>query len=341
MQRGFRDVNGACVPFESIDIVRDAQRFNSSPATLAMLIDQATKRKGIDFSASQLNKTPRQHLLEARDYYPTTGQAMSGFMGTMKHEQINVTRDRLIVEQRFTSKRNPRLSGQIDHAAIVELTNDGTLVVDLYDLKTVKWYSVTLIAKDIWKNHPDYAWQLNLCAAMMEESIGAKCRNCNTSGMVDADGDDPRCTHGSPEWCGLTACGDCRGNGFIPIRVRNLYLECIPADSSYKQEDEAQKLGFTEFQKVTIPIERKTADETYAVFEEAMALRDKAITDGYAPVCEDRWTNRTIKDLRCRHYCSVAAECKAFSLAVPEWHPLASDEELLAASIEIAQQEAV
>jgi hypothetical protein len=314
-QAGFTDVHGEKWRFSEIDPVADAHRFNCSPATLAMLIDAAQGRKGIDFSASQLSNTPRQHLLRTREYYPTTGQMMAAHMGTLKHAQINVERDNLIVEQRFTSRRNPRLSGQIDHAAIIELTDD-TLLVDLYDLKTVKWYSTTLIAKDVWKHHPDYAWQLNLCAAMMEESLPHE---------VDA------------------VLGDVNGNlpyallNAVRIKVRNLYLECIPADSSYKNIEEAQKLGFPEFQKQLVQIERRSADETYAVYEEAMRLRDEAIAAGYAPLCAERWTNRNVDNLRCRHFCDVRDECIAFAHERGESHPIAPLDVALQASIQRAE----
>jgi hypothetical protein len=325
-QQGFRDINGVRVDFADIDPVKDAQRFNCSPATLSMLIDAVRARDGVGYSASMLGGTPRQHLLKAGDYYPTTGQCIASHMGTLKHQQINVDRPGLIVEQRFTSKRDPRLSGQIDHAAVVEMTDDGTLVVDLYDLKTVKWYSVTLIAKDIWKNHPDYAWQLNLCAAMMEES-GIQCWLCEGVGSVDDISSNP------------ARCFLCSGLSSIPVRVRNLYLECIPADSSYKQQDEAAKLGFSEFQKVLIPIERKSADETYRVYAEAMELRNKAVADGYAPLCSDRWSNRNVDNLRCRYYCDVRDECIAFSHAHGEAHPIAPLHVALEASIAAASAE--
>jgi hypothetical protein len=306
-QAGFRDLADVPVSFADIDLVNDAPRFNCSPATLAMLIDSAHGREGIEFSASMLSKTPRQLLLEASDYYPSTGSMISAHMGTMKHQQINVQRDRLIVEQRFTSKRNPRLSGQIDHTAIVALDDDGTLWLDLYDLKNIKWYSVTLCAKNIWKNHADYAWQLNLCATMMEES-----------------------TWETASWLVPLAPF---GLGARRIRVRNLYLECIPADSSYKHEEEANKLGYPEWQKLIIPIDRKSADETYAVYEKALELRDATLAAGYAPICADRWTNRTIDNLRCRAYCAVKHECIAFSHAHGESHPIAPLDVALSASI--------
>jgi hypothetical protein len=233
---------------------------------------------------------------------------MSGHLGTLKHAAVNVERDGLIVERRFTSKRNPRLSGQIDHAAIIELTDDGTLVVDLYDLKTVKWYSATLIQKDIWKNHPGYAWQLNLCAAMMEEF-------------------QPK------EWRALGEDFDIAPQA---LRVRNLYLEIIPADTSYKHEDEARRMGVPEYQKILVPVARKSADETYAQYEAALALRDKAIADGHAPVCEDTWSNRNIQHLRCKHYCSVVAECRAMADSRNEAHPLDTEADLLRKSLEVA-----
>ncbi len=318
MQRGFRDLDGVPVPFESIDPVRDCRQFNTSPATLAMLIDSARSREGIGFSASQLSTTPRQHLLRSMDYYPTTGSAISGHMGTMRHQQINVPRDQLIVEQRFWSKLMD-ISGQIDHAAIVELTDDGTLVVDLYDLKTIKWYSVTLCAKDIWKNHPDYAWQLNLCATMLEES---------------SDG-----LGGLGHLCSCATGTDCNiSRAAMRVRVRNLYLECIPADSSYKNADEADRLGFPEWQKVIIPIERRSADETYATYEAALKLRDDAIAAGYAPLCKDRWSNKNVDNLRCRSYCDVREECIAFSHTRGEAHPIAPLELALTASIAQAQE---
>lgn len=300
MIRGFRDVNGVPVPFAEIDYVRDAARFNCSPATLAMLIDSVRARDGVDFSASQLSTTPRQHFLRAHDYYPTTAQAISGHMGTIKHQQVNVQRDRLIVEQRFTSKRDPRISGQIDSAAIIELTDDGTLVVDLYDLKSVKWYSAMLIAKNVWMYHPDYAWQLNLCAALMEEA--------SISTLVAI--------------CGLLVSAK-RGNLMERLRVRNLYLECIPADGTYKHQEEAAKLGVPEYQKLIIPVERKSADETYAVYAEALTVRDAAVAAESVPLCEDTWSNKTISHLRCRHYCDVRDECIAFQHASGEAHPIA------------------
>lgn len=309
-QAGFRDLAATPVRLDDIDAIRDSHRFNSSPATLAMLIDSAHGREGIEFSASMLSKTPRQLLLEAADYYPTTGSMISAHMGTMKHQQINVQRDRLIVEQRFTSKRNPRLSGQIDHAAVVALDDDGTLWVDLYDLKNIKWYSVTLCAKDVWKNQPAYAWQLNLCATMMEET------SLDAVALELSDGSFAR-----------------------RIRVRNLYLECIPADSSYKHADEAHKLGYPEWQKLIIPIERKSADETYTVYEKALELRDATLAAGYAPICADRWTNRTVDNLRCRAYCAVKHECIAFSHAHGESHPIAPLDVALSASIAAHQME--
>ncbi len=339
--KGFRDLQGVTVPIADIDFVRDAARFNTSPATLAMLLDNVTAREHVDFSASQLGTTTRQHLLRSQDYYPPTAQAMSAYMGTVKHQQVNVQRDRLIVEQRFTSKRDPRISGQIDHAPIIELTDDGTLVVDLYDLKNPKWYSVTLCAKDVWKNHPEYAWQLNLCAALMEEN-GLPCPDdCSSEGYVDADGDEP-CTHGK-NWCGLMKCPTCRGEKVVPVRVRNLYLEFIASDSSYKFQEEATRLKLPEYQKVIIQVERKSADETYAVFDRALRMRDAAIETGRAPLCEDRWSNRTISDLRCKHYCDVQAECIALAHSQGERHPLdplRSVEDALAASVDWAQEKA-
>jgi hypothetical protein len=314
---GFTTLDGERIKLSDIDYVEDAARFNCSPATLALLCDSVAARSGVGFSASQLDKPLRQHVLEAQDYYPTTGQAMSGHLGTLKHAAINVERDGLIVERRFTSKRNPRLSGQIDHAAIVEITDDGTLVVDLYDLKTVKWYSATLIQKDIWKNHPAYGWQLNLCAAMMEEMTG------------DAADELWFKAKGSP----FTA----QPPIVDAIRVRNLYLEIIPSDTSYKHEDEARRMGVPEYQKIIVPVSRKSADETYAMYEAALTLRDKAIADGYAPVCEDTWSNRNISHLRCRHYCSVVAECRAMADAHNEAHPLDTEEQLLEKSIKRGQ----
>jgi hypothetical protein len=305
---GFTTLDGERINLHDINYIRDAHRFNCSPATLALLCDAVAVRSGVGFSASQLDKPLRQHVLEAQDYYPTTGQAMSGHLGTLKHAAVNVERDGLIVERRFTSKRNPRLSGQIDHAAIIELTDDGTLVVDLYDLKTVKWYSATLIQKDIWKNHPGYAWQLNLCAAMMEEF-------------------QPK------EWRALGEDFDIAPQA---LRVRNLYLEIIPADTSYKHEDEARRMGVPEYQKILVPVARKSADETYAQYEAALALRDKAIADGHAPVCEDTWSNRNIQHLRCKHYCSVVAECRAMADSRNEAHPLDTEADLLRKSLEVA-----
>ncbi len=293
MIRGFRDVNGVAVPFAEIDYVRDAARFNCSPASLAMLIDSVHARRDVDFSASQLGVTARQHLLRSMDYYPPTAQAMSGYMGTVKHQQMNVERPRLIVEQRYTSKLYPELSGQIDHAAVVANYADDVQTVDLYDLKGIKWYSTTLCAKDVWKNHPDYAWQMNLCAVLMEE-------------------------HG--------------------YKVRNMYLECIPPDATYKHAAEAAKLGLPEYQKVIIKIDRKSAKETYRVFLEAMAVRDWAIASGVAPLCPDRWSNRDIDNLRCRHYCDVRDECIKFQHDKGESHPVAPLDVALEASIAEAKR---
>jgi hypothetical protein len=311
---GFTTLDGERIKLSDINYVEDAARFNCSPATLALLCDSVAARSGVGFSASQLDKPLRQHVLEAQDYYPTTGQAMSGHLGTLKHAAINVERDGLIVERRFTSKRNPRLSGQIDHAAIVEITDDGTLVVDLYDLKTVKWYSATLIQKDIWKNHPAYAWQLNLCAAMMEEATWDELNE-----IIPMDI--------SAEYRAMLIRCD-------RLRVRNLYLEIIPADTSYKHEDEARRLGVPEYQKIIVPVARKSADETYAQYEAALALRDKAIADGHAPVCEDTWSNRNIQHLRCKFYCQVRAECMAMARERREAHPLMTAEELLDISVQ-------
>jgi hypothetical protein len=313
---GFTTLDGERINLHDINYIRDAHRFNCSPATLALLCDSVAVRSGVGFSASQLDKPLRQHVLEAQDYYPTTGQAMSGHLGTLKHAAVNVEREGLIVEVRFTSKRNPRLSGQIDHAAIIELTDDGTLVVDLYDLKTVKWYSATLIQKDIWKNHPAYAWQLNLCATMMEETTWDE---LNETIPTDI----------SAEYRAMLIRCD-------RIRVRNLYLEIIPADTSYKHEDEARRMGVPEYQKILVPVARKSADETYAQYEAALALRDKAIADGHAPVCEDTWSNRNIQHLRCKHYCSVVAECRAMADSRNEAHPLDTEADLLRKSLEVA-----
>lgn len=326
MIRGFRDTDGNRVPLEEINYRRDAHRFNCSPATLAMLMDSIRRREGVDFSASQLGTTPRQHLLMSRDYYPPTAQAMSAYMGTVKHQQVNVQRAGLIVEQRFTSKRDPRISGQIDHASIVEHTDDGALLVDLYDLKNTKWYSVTLMAKDVWKHHPDYAWQLNLCAALMEEN-GIKCFLCDGTGLCwECDPED------GGHWAGPHSCHACRA-GWTEIRVRNLYLECIPADATYKHAAEASRLGLAEYQKALIQVDRKSADETYAVYHEAMRLRDEAIAAGYAPLCHDRWSNSQIDNLRCRHYCQVKDECIALSHANGDSHPIAPLQDALEASL--------
>ena len=320
--KGFRDIHGEKVNLEDIRYVEDAARFNCSPATLKSLLDNVRARDGVDFSASQLSTTTRQHLLRSRDYYPPTAQAMSAYLGTIKHQQINVAGDRLIVEQRFVSKRDPRISGQIDHAAIIELTDDGTLVVDLYDLKTTKWYPTTLIAKDVWRNHPEYAWQLNLCAALIEESHPADFASRSFGNYHFGD----------------TANSNVNPFGvFHNIRVRNLYLECIPADGSYKHQDEAVKLGLPEYQKVLIPVDRKSADETYAVYFDAMKLRDDAIAAGYAPLCKDRWSNRNISDLRCLHYCDVRDECIQFQHDRGEAHPIAPLDVALAESIKQAE----
>lgn len=317
MIRGFRDLSGQPHRFEDIDIVRDAAPlFNCSPATLSMLIStNTTGRAGVNFSASMLSKTPRQLLLEASDFYPPTSRLISAWSGTIRHQQINVASDRLIVEQRFHSKHIPGLSGQIDHAAIVELTDDGTLVVDLYDLKTIRWFSVKLCAEDIWKNHPDYAWQLNLCAALMEEHE-------HIDLIYDsADSLAGRHRH-TPQWVTPNR-----------IRVRKMFLECIPPDSSYNNAAEAAKLGFPEWSKVLIEVPRKSADQTYAVYAEAMRVRDETLAAGDAPLCADRWSNRKVADLRCHAYCQVSAECKALSLSRGEYHPLYSTEEALQASL--------
>lgn len=316
--KGFRDLDGVAVPMESIDFITDAPRFNCSPASLAMLTDSVRARDGVAFSASQLGSTTRQHLLRESDYYPTTGQAMSGFMGTMRHQQINVQRDRLIVEQRFTSKRNPKLSAQIDSAAIVELTDDGTLVVDLYDLKTLGWFGAKLILQDVWKNKPDYAWQLNLGAALMEE----------TDFLERAD---------FSQW-GASVAAKIRASedpirmiAAARIRVRNLYLEVIPSDASYKNARQAEALGAREWQKQIVPVSRKSADETYAVYEEAMRLRDQAIADGYAPICSERWKD----DIRCKFFCDVRDECIQFAADCGEYHPLTTPpDELLTILLE-------
>lgn len=321
--RGLRDINNIPVPLEQIDYIRDAARFNCSPATLALLKGEATKREGIDFSASQLGTTTRQFVLRSRDYYPPTAQAMSAHMGTIKHQQVNIDRPGLIVEKRLTSHRDPRISGQFDQFAITGRDDDGTLRGDLYDLKNVKWYSTTLTVKNVWKNHPEYAWQLNMLAALIEEE-GLECPTCDGTTM-DPDSDN------------FDGCRDCRGQGRVSARVENLYLECIPPDASYKHAQEARKLGIPEYQKVIVPIDRKSADETYEVFIAAMALRDEAIKAGYAPLCKDRWSNSQIDNLRCRHYCDVQAECIAFSHDRGEAHPIAPLELALEASITAAE----
>lgn len=291
MIRGFRTVAGERVPFADIDVYADWRLFNCSPASLRTLLDSVKARDGVNFSASQLGTTTRQHVLRSMDYYPPTAQAMSGFMGTVKHAWINREAERLVVEQRYVSKRDPRISAQIDSAVII--TPVDQFWVDLWDLKTTKWYATTLIAKDVWRHHPDYAWQLNLGAALMEE-------------------------HG--------------------YRVRNLYLECIPADSSYKHEAEARKLGLPEHQKVIVQIDRKSAEDTYAVYFDAMKLRDDAIAAGYAPLCADRWSNRTIDNLRCRFFCDVKDECIDFSHDRGEAHPIAPLDRALEASIARARE---
>jgi hypothetical protein len=329
---GFTDINGKRVRFADIDPIRDAARFNASPATVAHLINDVVDRaaEGIDFSASQLSTTTRQHLLRAiSDNYPTTGKAMAAHLGVMKHEKVNVQQPGLIVEERFTSKRDPRLSGRIDHAAIVDTDDDGTLVVDLYDLKTTKWYSTTLIAKDVWEHHPDYAWQLNLCAVMMEEN-GIECPDCGGYGRRWFDRYDGFTITEDEE-----PCVRCSTSGMVPIRVRNLFLECIPADSSYNHEAEARKLGFAEWQKVVVRVDRRSADDVYRTYQDAIAERDRAIADGWAPICAERWSNRKVQNVRCKFYCDVAAECVAFSKARGEAHPLvaASTDETLTADL--------
>jgi hypothetical protein len=318
---GFTTLDGERIKLSDIDVIKDAHRFNASPATLATLIDSAQARTGVGFSASQLGKTMRQHVLEAGDYYPATGKAMSGHLGTLKHAAVNVKRPGMIVEERFKSKRNPRLSGQIDHAAIIELTDDGTLVVDLYDLKTVGWYSVVLMVKDVWANKPDYAWQLNLCATMMEECYADDFEDFACDGIAFDIGPH------SYVW-----------DATKRIRVRNLYLECIPSDGSYKHEDEANRLGLPEYEKVIIPVSRKSADEVYAVYEEALAQRDAALAAGYAPICEDTWFQyKKQMHLRCVKYCAVLAECRAMADAHNEAHPLDTEEQLLEKSIKRGQ----
>jgi len=300
--RGYKDIHGAKVRFADIDPIRDAARFSCSPATLQFLIRTAVERQDLPdgLTASQAGAEIRQlWLQETVDYYTTTDEAMSAFAGTLKHGHINVQSDGLIVEQRFVSKRNPRISGKIDHAAIVDLDDDGTLWVDLYDLKTAKWYSVTLMVKDVWKNKPDYAWQLSLCAAMMEE----------------VDVHDLLRLIPEPKY----------GPEFTAIRVRNLYLECIPADSSYNNEAEAKRLG-VDFRKVVIPVPRKSADECYAYYENLLAQKDKAKAEGYAPICKERWSNKTTQNLRCKFFCPVTDECIALSAAKGEPHPLVKEE---------------
>lgn len=315
--KGFTTTYGARVPFAEIDIVRDAELFNSSPATLAHLLRITRDRDSLPdgITASQMGKEIRQMLLEqTRDLYPATGELMSSYGGTLVHEQVNVQHGSLIVEERFVSKRNPRISGKIDHAAIVDLDSDGTLWVDLYDLKRAKWYSVTLMWKDLWKNHPEYGWQLNLCAALMEQFE-----------------DDPALWPFISEFAmGLI------GVSSVPIRrirVRNMYLECIPQDSSYKHGAEAEKLGIPDYRKVIIPVERKCAAETFDVFEWKLAAKDKAIAEGWAPICEDTWTTKYASHARCRFFCTARDACLALADERNEAHPLDTTEDLLRKSV--------
>lgn len=314
--RGFIDKDGNNVPFAAIDPIRDCARFNCSPATLAMLVRQGTDRQDLPdgITASQAGSEIRQlWLQETTDYYTTTDAAMSAFAGTMKHELINVSSEGLIVELRFVSKRNPRISGKIDHAAVVDLDDDGTLWVDLYDLKTAKWYSVTLMVKDVWKNKPDYAWQLSLCAALIEETY-AESEFAEQYLVAVAHHDLMR----------ELGYDSLRGPAIYRVKVRNLYLECIPADSSYQNEAEAKRLG-VDFRKVVISVPRKSAEETYAYYEGLLAQKDAAKAAGYAPLCRNRWSNKTVQDLRCRYFCPVVDACKAVSAARGESHPLVEE----------------
>lgn len=321
---GFRDLEGIPVPLSEISPIEDWARFNCSPTTLEMLIEKATVRDGLDFTASMIGDTPRQQLLRSQPYYPTTSQALSGLMGTMRHEKVNIRRNGwLIVEERIVSKRNPRLSGQLDSASVCDIVYDNdnsviTLWVDLWDLKTIKWYSTKLCLQDVEKNHPDYVWQLNLNACLLEE--------LETGEIIHLLGDM------------LASKGEGWGKFNIRIRVRDLYLECIPPDSSYSHEAEASKVGAIEWQKVIVKVPRKPADDVYAAYETALEMRDAVLADGHAALCADRWSNKTVKDLRCRWYCDVAAECIQMSHDAGESHPIASLEDALEASLKVAQR---
>lgn len=316
--RGFTDARGTRVPFAEIDPIKDWARFNCSPATLYMLIQSAQSRAGLPdgITASQAGSEVRQMFLrDTQDYYPTTDAAISGYSGTLKHQQINVDNSGLIVEERFVSKKNPRISAQIDHAAVVAYEEETrTLWVDLWDLKTAKWYAVTKLVKDVWGDGGVYAWQLNLCATLLEEVENFDAYQVM---MLFQPVEEMYPRFPSVE----------------RISVHNLYLECVPADASYNNAEEAKKLG-VDFRKVIVPVTRRPADWVYSYYEDLLEKKDAAKAEGYAPLCKERWSNRKIQDLRCKFYCDVSAECKAFSLAHGEWHPLADESELLAASLE-------
>lgn len=162
MIKGLKTAAGIKVPFEEIQPVRDAHLFGVSPATLAYLKHDATRRDHLKggISASQWGKGLRQLWLEnTAEVYVGAHDSIAALMGTAKHAHIlteGLEKENIETERRMYSK-DRRLSGQADQ--IVHLPGNK---VEIWDAKTGKKYSLKMYREEI--NTHGYTYQMNLLA---------------------------------------------------------------------------------------------------------------------------------------------------------------------------------
>jgi hypothetical protein len=291
-----------------IDPVRDAALFGCSPATLAGVVKGELSRTGVrnQITASQLGKGVRQAYLErTAETFPTVGKYMSAYMGTIKHAALNQDHPEMIVEKRFHS-RDGHYSGQIDHAAIIDWYVKSDIFwieLDVYDLKTGSTYGAKAFAKDPFGDKSDYAWQINLCADLIEE------QGDDSWSFIDPEG---------PAYLAFLA--TTLSSSAIRFKVRDLFIEWIPRDV---------KMGEDHLAVMRIPVPRKPAHVTRAQFDQLRLGLEEAIQKGYAPPCtpEERWFGwapavRKEINKRCVFYCPYLEACKAMSAQHGETHPV-------------------
>jgi len=161
--KGLKTTEGTEIPFEQIDPVRDAAKFHVSPATLAYLKHDSTRRDFLrgSISASQWGKGLRQLFLEATaEVYVGAHDSLAALMGTSKHAHIlteGLDKGDVATEVRMFSKGDRLISGQADQIVTVAPGK-----VEIWDNKTGKKYSLKMYRTEI-ETH-GYTYQLNLLA---------------------------------------------------------------------------------------------------------------------------------------------------------------------------------